>query len=160
MLQIASGSIIPPQLTPIAIQEIVENIWGSFLELTIQPATGDPDFPAAASLLTGQVALYGDWQGFLTLVCPKTIACKAATAMFNLAPDALGETELRDTVGELTHILVGNLKSLLPAPSHLSLPVVTEGYNVPDNETTVANILLQCEGQLLQITLFKKEKPA
>ena len=44
--------MIPPQLTQIAIQEIVENIWGSFLELTIQPAAGDPDFPAAASLLT------------------------------------------------------------------------------------------------------------
>ncbi|MCC8987352.1 MAG: chemotaxis protein CheX [Candidatus Contendobacter sp.] len=152
--------MIPPQLTQIAIQEIIENIWDSFLELEIQPAADNPEFPTTASLLTGQVALHGDWQGFLTLVCPKIIACKAATAMFNIAPDALGEIELRDTVGELTHILAGNLKSLLPAPSHLSLPVVTDGYNVPDNETTVANILLQCEGRLLQITLFKKEKSA
>ena len=152
--------MIPPQLTQIAIQEIIENIWDSFLELEIQPAADNPEFPTTASLLTGQVALHGDWQGFLTLVCPKIIACKAATAMFNIAPDALGEIELRDTVGELTHILAGNRKRLLPAPSRLSLPVVTDGYNVPDNETTVANILLQCEGRLLQITLFKKEKSA
>ena len=161
MLQIASGTISPSQLTEAAVQEIAEEIWSSFLELELQRTTDDPDFSASpAGLLTGQVALQGDWQGFLTLVCADAIARKAAAAMFNIAPDALGETELRDTVGELAHILAGNLKSLLPVPARVSLPVVTVGYNIPDGEKTVVNVLLLCEGQPLQITVFEKEKAA
>ena len=159
MLQIAPGPIITPQLTQAALQEIAESIWSSFLELELQQATDDAGLAAGADLLTGQVALQGDWQGFLTLVCAKPIARKAAAAMFNIAPVRLDDTELRDTVGELTHILAGNLKSLLPAPCRLSLPVVTEGYNVPINEKTIVKILLHCEDHLLQITVFEKENP-
>ena len=159
MLQIAPGPIIAPQLTQAALHEIAESLWSSFLESELQRATDDAGLATRADLLTGQVALHGDWQGSLTLVCAKPIARKAAAAMFNIAPVHLDDTELRDTVGELTHILAGNLKSLLPAPCHLSLPVVTEGYNVPINEKTVVKISLQCEDHLLQITLSEKETP-
>jgi len=159
MLQIASGPLIPSQLTQATLQEIAESIWSSFLELELRPVADHSGFATTTSLLTGQVALQGDWQGFLTLVCAKPIARKAAAAMFNIAPARLDDAELHDTVGELTHILAGNLKSLLPAPCHLSLPVVTEGYNVPVNEKTIVKILLQCENHLLQITVFEKENP-
>ena len=68
-----------------------------------------------------------------------------------------GLSDLRDTLGELTHMLGGNLKSLLPAPSRVSLPVVAEHYNTAIAGRPAGRALLRCEGQPLQISLFEQE---
>lgn len=97
------------------------------------------------------------WSSLLR-ACPKTLVRQAAAAMFKATPSAMTETELWNVIGELTHMLGGNLKSLLPAPCHLSLPSVIEGYNIPMKGPVVERILLRCEGQPLQIILFEREK--
>lgn len=146
------------ELSAEILHEIAESIWNSILELEIRLAENPPvTFPIGERVLTGQVNIHGSWRGFLVLVCPRSVACKAAAVMFKTAPASLTETELLDTVGELTHMLGGNLKSLLPAPSYLSLPVVTEGYNKEMAGRPAGQILLRCEGQPLQISLFEQE---
>jgi chemotaxis protein CheX len=144
-----------------ALHEAVESIWNSILELEIQRAEESPaDFPADEPLLTGQVTIHGGWQGRVVLVCPRAIARKAAAAMFKIPPLAISETGLRDTIGELTHMLGCNLKSLLPSPSRVSLPVVTGHYNNINIAITgrpAGRALLRCEGQPLQISLFEQE---
>ena len=146
------------ELPPDALYEVAENIWSSVLELDIQHAA-EPlaAFPAGEPLLTGQVAIDGRWRGALVLICPTSVARQAAAAMFKIAPDDITETESRDTIGELTHMLGCNLKSLLPSPSRLSLPTVTEGYNKTTTGRPVGHILLRCENQPLQISLFEQE---
>lgn len=140
-----------------ALYEVAENIWSSVLELVIQRAEEPLAAFPTSELLTGQVAIHGSWQGSLILVCSKTVARRAAAVMFKTAPSDITETESRDTVGELTHMLGGNLKSLLPSPSRLSLPTVTEGYNKMMVGRPVGHILLRCENQPLQISLFERE---
>ncbi len=140
-----------------ALQEAAENIWSAMLELDIQRDDSGSTGSATDGLLAGQVDIQGGWRGRMLLVCPKTIARKAAAALFKIPPPAVTETELRDTVGELAHMLGGNLKSLLPAPSRLSLPVVTEHYNTTTAGRPAGRITLRCEGQPLQISLFEQE---
>lgn len=142
-----------------ALFELAESIWHSQLELDVQRAT-DPaaDRSAEGEVFTGCVHFDGEWPGSVILICSKTLAGQAAAAMFKTAPSEITESELRDTIGELTHMLGGNLKSLLPAPGHLSPPSVMEGYNIPREGQVVERILLRCEGQPLQIILFEREK--
>ena len=140
------------------LHEAAAGIWQSMLELAIERDDGLPLVPLDGErLLAGRVTVAGSWRGCVLLVCPKTVARKAAAAMFERPPPALTDTELRDTVGELTHMLGGNLKSLLPAPSLVSLPVVTEHYNIAVTGRLAGRVLLRCEGQILQISLFEQE---
>ena len=46
--------------------------------------------------------------------------------MFGSAPDVVTDAEVVDALGELTNMIGGNVKSLLPAPSQLSLPMVSD----------------------------------
>lgn len=140
------------------LHEAAANIWNSMLELEIERDDGLPLFPPDGErLLAGRVTVAGRWRGCVLLVCPKAVARKAAAVMFERPPPDLTDTELRDTVGELAHMLGGNLKSLLPAPSLVSLPVVTEHYNIAVAGRLAGRVLLRCEDHILQISLFEQE---
>jgi chemotaxis protein CheX len=140
------------------LQEAAESIWNSMLELEIRRDDGLPVALAAGEqLLAGRVTISGSWRGCVLLVCPRAVARKAAAAMFKIPPLAITEPELRDTVGELTHMLGSNLKSLLPSPSLVSLPAVTAHYNIAVDGRPAGRVLLRCEGQILQISLFEQE---
>jgi chemotaxis protein CheX len=158
MLQITPkpGAI---ELSADVLFELAESIWSSLLELDIQridnPVT---EWPPDQPLLTGCVTINGDWQGSVLLVCPRAIARKAAATMFSISPSDVTETDLSDTIGELTHMLGGNLKSLLPAPCRLSPPSVVAGYNITTEERIMGQVFLRSEGLLLQIILFEREK--
>ena len=54
-----------------------------------------------------------------------------ASEMFALGPGEASHDEITDVVGELTNMVGGNIKSLLPEPSVLSLPVVGTGIQPP-----------------------------
>lgn len=142
-----------------ALFDLAESIWNSLLEMGIQ-RVADPsvDWSAEDEVLTGCVHFDGDWRGAVILVCPKTLACQAAAAMFKTTPSAITDAELQDVIGELTHMLGGNLKSLLPAPCHLSPPAVIEGYNIPMKGPAVERIALRCKDQPLQIILFEERE--
>ena len=60
-----------------------------------------------------------------------------AGRMFSIAPEEVKEDDIRDALSELANIIAGNVKALLPAPSHLSLPTYLGGRDVPD---------IDCEG--------------
>jgi len=159
MLQTAPSDR-PLELTAEILHELAESIWHSILELEIWRADRSSiTFPASAQMLTSQITIHGAWRGLVVLVCSRAIARKAAAIMFGRPPARMTEREQRDAVGELTHILSGNLKSLLPAPSYLSLPVVTEGYTTAVEGRRIGRVLLRCENQPLQITLYEQEKP-
>lgn len=141
-----------------ALFELAESIWHALLEMDVQ--RGDDrmtDLPEDG-ILTGCVHLTGDWQGSVSLICPKRLARQTAAAMFKTTPAAMTETEVQDAIGELTHMLGGNLKSLLPTPCHLSPPAVVEGYTILTKGRIVEQILLHCENQPLHIILFEFER--
>lgn len=141
------------------LHEAAESIWNSILELEIQRANAASAlFPAVQPLLTAQVTIHGAWQGSVLLACSRAIARKATAIMCKIPPSSISEIALRDTVGELANMLGGNLKSLLPSPSCLSLPVVTESDAGAITGRLAGQVLLCCEGQPLQITLFEQEQ--
>ncbi|HVD28484.1 MAG TPA: chemotaxis protein CheX [Mycobacteriales bacterium] len=79
---------------------------------------------------------------------PTRLARTAASAMFDRPAEALTDDEVADALGELTNMIGGNLKSLLPGPSRLSMPAVTVGATTAHpapGAVLVNTVSLACE---------------
>jgi chemotaxis protein CheX len=137
--------------------EITREVWSSFLSLEIEPVDAD-SAPLEGLRITGVVSISGAWQGSVVLECAHAHAVAAAEAMFAADPGSLSDDEVGDALGELTNMVGGNVKSLLPAPSALSIPSVAEGDNltvrVPGAVLTDRVALVSAAG-LLHVSLWK-----
>lgn len=114
---------------PLLDQQIIVlacDIWRTVLGLTIVPSPELVTVDAPALMLTGSVEIQGAWQGAVHVQCSPEFARRAASLMFGVTASEVGCSEARDSLGELTNMVSGNLKSLLPGPSSLSIPVIAE----------------------------------
>lgn len=139
------------------IAAVTEEVWTSFLGLDVVPSGVDAT-ALATGATTGQVQISGGWNGSVLLACSAPLARLAATAMFDMTDDDVGDEEIADAIGELVNMIGGNLKGLLPGPSRLSLPSVTGG-GAPDGHGGAGQIdeqvALVCQGEPLVVTLCR-----
>ena len=85
--------------------------------MSLLPHPLGPDAPALeGQTVTGCVHVSGEWTGSVFLSCDLEVAAAAAEAMFAADPGSLSTDEVSDALGELTNMVGGNIKSLLPAP--------------------------------------------
>ena len=136
---------------------ITQDVWGSFTGKAIQVA-GDEVLPDGGHVTVGCVAVTGDWQGWVLLACPTQLARTAASAMFDLPAEKLTDEEVADALGELTNMIAGNIKSLMPGPSRLSMPAVTVGASYTrrmPRAVLVNTVSLACEGVLLTVSIWQ-----
>jgi chemotaxis protein CheX len=96
--------------------------------------------------------------GCVLLAAPTPLARAVAAAMFNLRADQLTDDEVADALGELTNMIAGKLRSLLPGPSGLSMPTVTVGTShavrIP-RALLVNRVALACEGHRLTVSVWQ-----
>lgn len=108
--------------TPGDLASIAELVWVSFVDGEIYPTPsahgGDGESVVAA------VAISGAWNGHVVVSSTAPAARRMAAAMFGHDAGAVSDDEVADAFGEIANILGGNVKSLLPEPSVLSLPQV------------------------------------
>lgn len=103
---------------------ITNEVWSSFLDLELT-AVSPEEAVLVAPVLTAVVTISGAWEGAVLLECPAAHAAAAAACMFSTPTTPPSDEEARDALGELANVVAGNVKSLLPAPSALSMPAVT-----------------------------------
>lgn len=101
---------------------ITQDVWSSFLDLELTAVPVD-SAPLSGDVLTATVRISGAWEGSVRLECMPDHAVAAAAEMFAGAGAGVG-AEALDALGELANVVSGNVKSLLPAPSVLSIPTV------------------------------------
>jgi chemotaxis protein CheX len=113
------------------VAEIAREVWASFLGLELEPLFLDEaDLPPVSGpSISGVVGISGAWNGSVAVECSKDHAVVAAEAMFAADAGSLAPEEIADAWGELTNMVGGNIKSLFPAPSALSVPTVTDGVS-------------------------------
>ena len=136
---------------------ITRDVWESFTGRTIDVADGQAR-PGGGDLTVGCVTVTGAWQGSVLLACPAQLARMAAAAMFDLPAEQLDDREVADALGELTNMVGGNIKSLIPGPSRLSMPAVTVGAAPtvkPPRAALVATVSLACEGLPLTVSVWR-----
>jgi len=136
---------------------ITRDVWESFTGRAIDVADGQAR--PGGDVTVGCVTVTGAWQGSVRLACPARLARMAASAMFDRPADALDDQEVADALGELTNMVGGNIKSLIPGPSRLSMPAVTVGASPtvePPRAALVTTVSLACEGLPLTVSVWRE----
>lgn len=147
------------------ILELTINVWSSVLELEVHPAPGPIGSLETERTLSGCITLDGAWRGAVAIHCTTALARKVASVMFGVEPEKASVAEVQDALGEITNMVGGQIKSLLPRPTRLSLPAVAEGgdYTLRIPGCTLINrLLLVCQGEPFQVSLLElaaKEEP-
>jgi chemotaxis protein CheX len=143
---------------------ITRDVWESFTGRTIELAD-DQVRADGGDVTVGCVTVTGEWQGSVLLACPAQLARMAASAMFDLPAEQLDDEQVADALGELTNMIGGNLKSLIPGPSRLSMPTVTVGASSTDptpHAALLSSVSLVCEGLPLTVSVWRMraDRPA
>jgi chemotaxis protein CheX len=142
------------------VTEITSSVWRAFLpesdEIIAIPAA-----PSDTSL-TGSVFISGEWNGLVSLTCSSRAATQAAALMFAAPPDEVSPSDVLDAVGELVNIVGGNIKGMLPPPSGLSLPSVTDGTVHVDTRAgadLIVDVHLSWMGEPVHVAVWGKDGP-
>jgi chemotaxis protein CheX len=142
-----------------AIEEIAQSVFATMLELEL--VGSDAPSPEDTGMLLATVHLAGAWTGSVVLALSYDLSAKAAAAMLQLPEDEVSEGDRRDVASELVNMIGGNLKSMLPGPSFLSLPTVVSGHDFGQQvlkAELVDDVLLAFEGMLLRVRLYAKSE--
>ncbi|MGI5241142.1 chemotaxis protein CheX [Dactylosporangium sp. CA-139066] len=113
-------------LTPEQLHGLIWQVWTAYLGVGPQIGAA-PDRDPNHAEITASVCIAGAWLGHVVLRSGLGAAAGIAAAMLDLDPDGVKPDDIQDATGELTNIMAGNVKSLLPQPSHLALPQVVVG---------------------------------
>lgn len=82
----------------------------------------------AKGVWSSSVTVTGGWHGVVTVELDEAVAQQLSARMLALPDDeAVADVDIADAVGELVNMVGGNVKSLMPGPSVLSLPAVAAG---------------------------------
>ena len=143
---------------------ITRDVWESFTGRTVELAD-DQVRPDGGDVTVGRVTVTGEWQGNVLLACPAQLARMAASAMFDVPAEQLDDAQVADALGELTNMIGGNIKSLIPGPSRLSMPTVTVGASMTDptpDAALLSRVSLACEGRRLTVSVWSvpADRPA
>jgi chemotaxis protein CheX len=117
---------------------IAADVWEAFTlgAVEVRPSLeGDPGPVTCAS-----VCVSGAWEGVVMVEAGPEAADLLSAALFGMQPGEPADADIADALGEVANVIGGNLKSTLPGPSLLSLPVVTAG----SSSATVTHAVLEC----------------
>lgn len=138
---------------------IVAEVWQTMLGLEARPEAV-PDRAESRGDFVCCVQITGDWNGAVTLRCPRDLAIELTSRMLGTAPAETGDALLRDAVGELTNIIAGHVKCLSPdEDNHVSMPAVAEGspgiLSIPGSRP-VGSISFICSGAPMHLTVLER----
>ena len=108
------------------VSAVTEEVWSTFLGHT-EPFTAAEVRPFVPAW-SASVTVKGEWNGMVALEMTDAGARRVTCGMLGLEPgEDVSDTDLVDAFGELVNMVGGNVKSLVPGPSQLYLPVVAQG---------------------------------
>jgi len=140
---------------------VVKGVWNDFLGIAVERSAQVTMEPEEGTGLTGCVQFTGAWTGTLLLECPLELGRQVAAVMFPQAPDSLTMEQSQDAIGELTNMIGGNLKALLPSPCRIGLPTILEeasGSRSVPGERLISRLGFQCQGQPFVVTLLQRDE--
>jgi len=146
------------------IGQLTQDIFSTMLQFDVTSVEAESLVDTALTSdeprLTACVQIAGAWKGAVVFDAPSTFARQAAAVMFDIAAADATAGDVQDALAELVNMIGGNLKTLLPGPSFLSLPAVTEGndysLSVPGSRQ-VSRVRFDCRGDLLDVVLLEEE---
>lgn len=139
------------------IEQIAQSIYATMLNIDLvrsdEPASQDRE----SLLATVQIA--GAWVGSVVLTLSPELALASSAAMFKVAAQDVTAADRQEVAAELVNMIGGNLKSLLPGPSFLSLPTIVAGreFGLQVHDATLLDdVVLKADRGSLRVHLYAK----
>ncbi len=108
------------------IRSVVRSVWATQLGLDILDIDV-PVPPPTSPTITAAIHISGDFHGAVRFECSRNSIRRAAAIMFDIPEQDSSDDDERDVVGELTNVIAGNIKALIPGSNSISLPTIIEG---------------------------------
>jgi chemotaxis protein CheX len=113
----------------------VSEVWSNHVAQADELVPAPPHAWTGSPCWSGAVSVTGEWRGMIAVDLTEASADALARGMLALDEyDELEPVELSDVVGEFANIVGGNVKSLMPGPSTLSLPLVAHTVLEPPSD--------------------------
>lgn len=106
------------------LREVIEGVWITALDLEIEENYLE-EFVSGNSI-TAQISISGEWSGVISLRASVELLSLAASIMFTCPSDEVTDMDRSDTLTELTNMVGGTIKCLLPEGCDLSLPEIKQ----------------------------------
>ena len=139
--------------------EIAEATWQSIVGMQVSSGAGVATMPSPEGFLTGSVEISGAWNGVVLMHGAEPLIRNAAAVIFGSNASEVSHQDQLDAMYELTNIIGGNIKSLLPEPCQLALPKVEsttpELLEVAGAER-LSDLVFDCQGQPIYVSVWKK----
>lgn len=139
------------------LREVVETVWCVTLGFEVLDPWGSLPPPAEQSWC-GCIHVAGAWSGMIKVNMSEALTRRAAAAMFGAPGETLSGVDLSDALGEITNMAGGNVKTLLPGPSHLSLPSVVTGADfsvITPGGVLLCEIAFQSGGSQIRVQVVE-----
>ncbi len=127
------------------------------LEVTPRPAESNEILKHP---VTAHIDISGNWQGLVSVVMEQDLARRLAEKMFSCNEGEGSNEEIDDAISEMTNMIGGNLKSLLPQPNQLSLPIVDKeevrlGF---PHMVQISEVAFDCAGSIFKVAIHRVRK--
>lgn len=140
------------------LEQIAQSVFSTMLGTELFRAeTAEYEFVPA---ITASVHIVGEWTGCVVISLSQESAKAAAAQFLAIASESVTSEDEVDAVAEITNMIGGNLKSVLPGPSHLSIPSVFNGDAVGirmDSVIEIESLYLASEFGVMRVRLFEKK---
>lgn len=114
------------------LREVVEVVWMTALDLQLEE-DGYVD-TASANYILAQISITGEWQGVVSVQANEELLSHAASIMFSCPVDNVSDMDRKDALTELTNMLGGTVKCLLPEGCDLSLPLIRDEFDADSQQ--------------------------
>ncbi len=138
---------------------ITQNIFSTMLEMESHPIAAD-ETSDRDSEVVGCIQIVGEWSGTVLLKTPVALATAAGSRMLMMNAEEVEDADRQDTVAELTNMIGGNIKSIVPSPSGLSLPTVTNGTDFKlrlYGSSVISETAFRCDGHVFSVIVLEKD---
>jgi chemotaxis protein CheX len=161
MTQSNPAEMIPRAELVKAIVAVTTDVFITMLNLSITAEEVQTEPSVAAAPSSGVVSLIGmagAWVGTGSLACTVSLACRLSSQFLGSACESMNE-EVLDTIGEITNMIVGNVKTAIEekaGPMGLSTPTVIYGRNFQTRSARIHEwtvVPFTCEGERFYVQL-------
>jgi chemotaxis protein CheX len=144
------------QLTD-AIQQTVETVWMTLLGIAAQRISAAASSSEVDRAWAGAVCISGAWDGEVRLHCSSELAHRAAAILFATSREQTSTAQAEDALRELANVTGGNLMEVLPGPSQLSMPSVSNGgLPLQPGSIMLSRLHFDCEGEPLSVVVVRR----
>jgi chemotaxis protein CheX len=138
--------------------EVMVDVWASFLgDESIIEAFDEPSTDGLERIVAS-VFVEGPWSGAILVGVSEETGREIAAALLAVPVADVSRADINDALGEVANVVGGNLKTLLPPPSTLSLPIVAAGGQaqvVPAGATPVLRVTLSWAGAPVEVSVWE-----